>query len=160
MERRRPHLQRQSWSVCGQRGIDTNVWRCTNSEDTSDNGARAHSAWLSAHCLLLVYASMPSLGVPSAVVAAAACVAVLMSHLHDSDVQSYVSAAAATQMHKVVLSAKDDAELGEAADILSKAQIKHHVWIENPEKIRTCLAVKPYPRHIVQPLLRHLKLFR
>ena len=32
--------------------------------------------------------------------------------------------------------------------------------VEQPDQLSSCLATRPYHRHIVQPLLRHLKLFR
>lgn len=32
--------------------------------------------------------------------------------------------------------------------------------IEQPESVACCLATRPYHRHILQPILRHLKLFR
>ncbi len=83
-----------------------------------------------------------------------------MANLQDPDVVSYVSPVASTQMHKVVLSAKDLGELDSTAELLTKSSIKHHLWTEQPENLRACIAVKPYPRSVIQPLLRHLKLFR
>lgn len=89
-----------------------------------------------------------------------ACVAVLMSHLHDPDVVRYTAPDAVTQMHKVVLAAKDDGELVATSEMLAKQGMIHKVWTEQPEMIRSCLAVKPYPRKVIQPLLKALKLFR
>jgi peptidyl-tRNA hydrolase len=90
----------------------------------------------------------------------AACVSVLMANLRDAEVTAYTDPAAAAQMHKVVLSAKDESELVHTAELLQKNSIKHVLWTEQPEHMRTCLAVRPYPRKIIQPLLKHLKLFR
>lgn len=90
----------------------------------------------------------------------AACVSVLMANLRDAEVVAYTDPAAAAQMHKVVLSAKDEGELVDTAQMLQQNSIKHVLWTEQPEHMRTCLAVRPYPRKIIQPLLKHLKLFR
>jgi peptidyl-tRNA hydrolase len=89
-----------------------------------------------------------------------ACVAVICEHMADAEVKAYIDPTAATQMHKVVLAAKDDAELGATSDLLTHHQMKHKVWTEQPENFRSCLAVRPYPRSLIQPLLKHLKLFR
>jgi len=89
-----------------------------------------------------------------------ACVAAIMQHLQDDEVRRYTSADSLGSMRKVVLSAKDEQELIETAEKLQNNNIKHHVWVEHPENYRSCLAVRPYPRSIIQPLLKHLKLFR
>ena len=89
-----------------------------------------------------------------------ACMAVVMAHRNDPDVERYTSPDAETQMHKVVLAAKDEGELVETSKMLERHGMAHKVWVEQPEMIRSCLAVKPYPRSIIQPLLKALKLFR
>lgn len=89
-----------------------------------------------------------------------ACLAVIMSNLADADVQRYTAPDAADQMHKVVLAAKDQRELEDTAELLHKQGMVHKLWVEQPEMLKSCLAVKPYPRKIIQPLLKALKLFR
>ena len=95
-----------------------------------------------------------------------ASISVLAEHLNDADVRAYLGLAGAdeqrpqTQMHKVVLSVKDEAELLDTASLLTRHSIVHRVWVEAPELLPSCLATRPYQRRVVQPLLRHLKLFR
>ena len=122
-----------------------------------------------------------------------ACVSVLADSWEDADVQRYVTASAGTQMHKVVLAARDEKELTDTASLLRQHSIVHKVWvsaptaashawllvyrsqhsprcvarplccgcqIEQPEQLPSCLATRPYRRHVLQPILRHLKLFR
>lgn len=38
--------------------------------------------------------------------------------------------------------------------------IKHKLWIEMPENIPTCLAVKPYQKKSVEKYFKKLKLFQ
>jgi peptidyl-tRNA hydrolase len=78
----------------------------------------------------------------------------------DADVAAYVAPDALAKMHKVVLSVPNEDELAATSALLDRSHIKHVVWTEQPENYRSCLALKPYRRSIVQPLLRHLKLFR
>ena len=93
-----------------------------------------------------------------------ASIAVIADHLDDADVRAYIGRAEdegqRTQMHKVVLAVKDEAELMETASLLTRHSIVHRVWVEAPEQLPSCLATRPYQRSVVQPLLRHLKLFR
>jgi peptidyl-tRNA hydrolase len=93
-----------------------------------------------------------------------ACISVISEHLEDEEVRRYIGLIPTDppqpQMHKVVLSVKDETELNETAELLTKNAIVHRVWMEAPEQFPSCLATRPYQRHILQPLLRHLKLFR
>jgi len=93
-----------------------------------------------------------------------ACIAAISLYLTDPDVQSYLRSAVSSdprdQMHKVVLAAKDEMELKRTADLLESNEIKYKLWVEFPENYPSCLATKPYPRRIIQPLLKQLKLFR
>lgn len=65
-----------------------------------------------------------------------------------------------SDMHKVVLAAENEEVLKETARKLSENDIKHVLWVENPENIPTCLATKPYERELLQPFFKDLKLFR
>ncbi|CAG5928441.1 unnamed protein product [Menidia menidia] len=77
-----------------------------------------------------------------AVLAQACHAATAAVHVHygDPDTQRYL--ADLDSMHKVVLAS------------LEQAGVSHKLWVEQPENIPTCLALKPYPREAVQPLLR------
>lgn len=81
-------------------------------------------------------------------------------HLHygDADTQQYL--AELDSMHKVVLGAPDEAALSTLAENLTQAGVAHKLWIEQPENIPTCLALKPCAKETVQPLLRKFKLFK
>lgn len=58
------------------------------------------------------------------------------------------------------LQAPDEAALSGLSENLTQAGVSHKLWIEQPENIPTCLALKPYPKEAVQPLLRKFKLFK
>ena len=89
-----------------------------------------------------------------------AAVAAIADSWHDSDVQQYVTGAHGKQMHTVVLQAGDEKELLDTAALLKQNDVAHRVWIEQPDRLPSCLATRPYQRQRIQPLLRHLKLFR
>lgn len=63
-------------------------------------------------------------------------------------------------MHKVVLKADKVGDLEQIENKLKEANIAHHVWIEKPENIATCLAVSPQPKSLVQAFFKHLKLLK
>ncbi|XP_028296351.1 putative peptidyl-tRNA hydrolase PTRHD1 [Gouania willdenowi] len=95
-----------------------------------------------------------------AVITQACHAATAAVHLHygDPDTQRYL--AELDSMHKVVLGAPDEAALSGLSETLTQAGVSHKLWIEQPENIPTCLALKPYPKETVQPLLRKFKLFK
>ncbi|XP_066533725.1 putative peptidyl-tRNA hydrolase PTRHD1 [Hoplias malabaricus] len=87
-----------------------------------------------------------------------AATAVIHLHYSDPDTQLYLSDL--DNMHKVVLQAPDEACLSTLSATLSEKGIAHKLWMEQPENIATCLALKPYPKQIVHPFLKKLKLFK
>uniref|UniRef100_A0A3Q2VLW4 peptidyl-tRNA hydrolase n=1 Tax=Haplochromis burtoni TaxID=8153 RepID=A0A3Q2VLW4_HAPBU len=95
-----------------------------------------------------------------AVITQACHAATAAIHLHygDPDTQCYLSEL--DSMHKVVLGAPDEAALSGLSESLTQAGVSHKLWIEQPENIPTCLALKPYPKETVQPLMRKFKLFK
>ncbi|XP_075893855.1 putative peptidyl-tRNA hydrolase PTRHD1 [Nelusetta ayraudi] len=95
-----------------------------------------------------------------AVITQACHAATAAIHLHygDADTQQYL--AELDSMHKVVLGAPDEAALSTLAETLTQAGVAHKLWIEQPENIPTCLALKPCAKETVQPLLRKFKLFK
>ncbi|XP_072307746.1 putative peptidyl-tRNA hydrolase PTRHD1 [Eucyclogobius newberryi] len=95
-----------------------------------------------------------------AVITQACHAATAAVHLHytDPDTQRYLQEL--DSMHKVVLGAPDEAALSGLSQTLTQAGLLHKVWIEQPENIPTCLALKPYPKDTVQPLLKKFKLFK
>lgn len=43
---------------------------------------------------------------------------------------------------------------------LKEQNIDHKLWMEQPENIPTCIAVKPYPKAQIQSLFKKYKLFK
>ncbi|XP_030054545.1 putative peptidyl-tRNA hydrolase PTRHD1 [Microcaecilia unicolor] len=98
------------------------------------------------------------LGWPLGALVAQAChAAVAVIHLNYSheDTQQYLQEL--DSMHKVVLEAPDDASLLALAETLKQECVDHKLWIEQPENIATCLALRPYPKEEVH---QHLKMFK
>ncbi|KAM9798170.1 putative peptidyl-tRNA hydrolase PTRHD1 [Neosynchiropus ocellatus] len=95
-----------------------------------------------------------------AVITQACHAATAAVHLHysDPDTQRYLEDL--DNMHKVVLGAPDEASLSSLSESLTQAGVAHKLWIEQPENVPTCLALKPCPKEAVQPLLRKFKLFK
>ncbi|KAM3861433.1 putative peptidyl-tRNA hydrolase PTRHD1 [Diretmus argenteus] len=87
-----------------------------------------------------------------------AATAAIHLHYQDPDTQRYL--AELDSMHKVVLQAPDEASLSGLSQTLTEEGVAHKLWIEQPENVPTCLALKPYPKETVQPLLRKFKLFK
>jgi peptidyl-tRNA hydrolase PTRHD1 len=88
-----------------------------------------------------------------------ASLAAVTPHLKEQDVLDYMQCKH-HQMHKVTLKVPDEKELKETSEMLAENNISHKLWIEMPENIATCIATRPYPRSILRPLLKALKLFR
>ncbi|XP_041661566.1 putative peptidyl-tRNA hydrolase PTRHD1 [Cheilinus undulatus] len=87
-----------------------------------------------------------------------AATAAIHLNYEDPDTQRYLEEL--DSMHKVVLGAPDEAALSSLSENLTQAGVAHKLWIEQPENIPTCLALKPCPKETVQPLLRKFKLFK
>ncbi|XP_056371635.1 putative peptidyl-tRNA hydrolase PTRHD1 [Oenanthe melanoleuca] len=63
-------------------------------------------------------------------------------------------------MRTVVLEAPDENSLLNLAEILKNKGVDHWLWMENPDGIPTCLALRPYPKNQVQPHLKKFKLLK
>lgn len=50
--------------------------------------------------------------------------------------------------------------LKKIAQKLQENSIDHKLWIEQPENIPTCLALKPYPKEQVKKYVGKLKLYK
>ncbi|KAK2856023.1 hypothetical protein Q5P01_004758 [Channa striata] len=95
-----------------------------------------------------------------AVITQACHAATAAVHLRYSDPDTQRYLAELDSMHKVVLGVPDEAALRSLSENLTQAGVFHKLWIEQPENIPTCLALKPCPKETVQPLLRKFKLFK
>ncbi|XP_006625744.1 putative peptidyl-tRNA hydrolase PTRHD1 [Lepisosteus oculatus] len=87
-----------------------------------------------------------------------AATAAIHLNYNDPDTQEYLGEL--DSMHKVVLEAPDETALSSLSETLSQKGVAHKLWVEQPENTPTCLALKPYPKETVQPLLRKFKLFK
>ncbi|XP_028034831.1 putative peptidyl-tRNA hydrolase PTRHD1 [Bombyx mandarina] len=63
-------------------------------------------------------------------------------------------------MHKVVLEVPNEESLRKVAEKLKENSILHKLWIEQPENIPTCLAIKPYPKDEVKKYVGKFKLYK
>ncbi|KAH8290038.1 hypothetical protein KR093_007666 [Drosophila rubida] len=87
-----------------------------------------------------------------------ATAAVMSLHVEDEETQAYLKDL--DNMHKVVLEAKDEAALVKLSEKLKENEIKHKLWIEQPENTPTCLAIKPYVKDAVHKYVKNLKLLK
>eukprot|EP01029_Cantina_marsupialis_P025056 TRINITY_DN657397_c0_g1_i1.p1 TRINITY_DN657397_c0_g1~~TRINITY_DN657397_c0_g1_i1.p1 ORF type:complete len:118 (-),score=23.02 TRINITY_DN657397_c0_g1_i1:123-476(-) len=87
-----------------------------------------------------------------------ASVSAIIKFQDDEDTKEYLGAL--ESMHKVVVEAKSQLQLENTAKKLETAELKFHLWIEQPENIPTCLATKPYRRDVIYPVLKRLRLFK
>jgi len=88
------------------------------------------------------------------------CLAVVWEHREDPDVAAYLGANSIDSMHKVVKECKGEAQLMTLAEKLTSEGMVFKLWMEQPENIPTALALKPYPRGLVAPLLKKYSLFK
>ncbi len=58
-----------------------------------------------------------------------------------------------------MLQAADEESLTKLAEKLVENKIDHKLWIEQPENIPTCIAIKPYPKTEVHGLVKKFKLY-
>ena len=63
-------------------------------------------------------------------------------------------------MHKVILEAPGETELTKVSEKLKEGGVDFKLWVEQPENIPTCLAVKPYPKQEVQKYFKKYKLYK
>ncbi|XP_037722430.1 putative peptidyl-tRNA hydrolase PTRHD1 [Drosophila subpulchrella] len=81
-------------------------------------------------------------------------------HLNSEDADTVAYLKDLDNMHKVVLEAKDEAALVKLSEKLKESEIKHKLWIEQPENIPTCIALKPYVKDTVHKYVKHFKLLK
>lgn len=95
-----------------------------------------------------------------AVIAQACHAATAVTHLfyEDEHTQKYLEDL--DNMHKVVLGVPDEKTIRSLQSKLVENNIKHKLWIEQPENIPTCLVTKPYPKTDIQNYFKKYKLFK
>lgn len=87
-----------------------------------------------------------------------ASIAAIASTLSERTTKDYL--ANLESMHKVILKADKLDDITKVEQKLKEANIAHHVWIEKPENVISCLAVSPQRKPLVQAIFKHLKLLR
>ncbi|XP_046675106.1 putative peptidyl-tRNA hydrolase PTRHD1 [Homalodisca vitripennis] len=87
-----------------------------------------------------------------------ACTAVIHMFYNDSSTQLYLQDL--NSMHKIILEVPDEESLKKLSEKLDENAISHKLWIEQPENIATCLAVKPFPKEEVQKYFKNFKLMK
>lgn len=58
------------------------------------------------------------------------------------------------------LQVPNEASLKKLAEKLKENSIQHKLWIEQPENVPTCLAMKPYPKDQVKKFVGKFKLYK
>ncbi|KAG6927800.1 peptidyl-tRNA hydrolase domain containing 1 [Chelydra serpentina] len=95
-----------------------------------------------------------------ALVAQACHAALAVAHAHYGHADTGVYLAEGGSMRTVVLEALDEGALTTLAETLKQHNIDHKVWIEQPENIATCIALRPYPKEEVHQHLKKFKLLK
>ena len=89
-----------------------------------------------------------------------ACLAVAWENKDDPDVIAYLAPENIASMHKVTKEVKGEPQILTLAEKLKSEGLAYKLWMEQPENIPTAIAVKPYPRSRVAPLLKKYQLYR
>ncbi|XP_057434617.1 uncharacterized protein LOC130727485 [Lotus japonicus] len=87
-----------------------------------------------------------------------ASVSAIWSSKDDPLTVDYCSPDKIDSMHKVTLEVKGEPQIKNLSEKLTSGGIIHKLWIEQPENFPTCLATKPYPKSVVSPYFKKLKL--
>ena len=98
---------------------------------------------------------------PQGALIAQAChatVAVCHQNYDDESVQAYLKDV--DNMHKCVLGIENEEKLRALAQTLAANNVKHKLWIEQPEGYATCLAASPCKKSLVSALFKGLKLLK
>ncbi|XP_028731093.1 putative peptidyl-tRNA hydrolase PTRHD1 [Peromyscus leucopus] len=98
---------------------------------------------------------------PTGALVAQACHAATAAlHLHRDHPHTVAYLRELGRMRKVVLEAADETTLKELAETLQQKDIDHMLWLEQPENIATCIALRPYPKEEVSQYLKKFRLFK
>uniref|UniRef100_A0A1B6E661 peptidyl-tRNA hydrolase n=1 Tax=Clastoptera arizonana TaxID=38151 RepID=A0A1B6E661_9HEMI len=87
-----------------------------------------------------------------------ACTAATHMFYEDPITQEYLKDL--DSMHKIVLEVPDESKLISLSELLTSNNIKHKLWIEQPENTPTCLVVKPYQKEDVKEYFVKFKLMK
>ena len=104
---------------------------------------------------------LATMGWPTGSVITQAChavAAVNWKHRYDPAVVLYCDDT--DNMRKVVKEVKGEVQLRNLCDALEAQNLDHHLWVEQPENIPTAVALKPFPKSVITPVLKKYSLFR
>mmetsp|Transcript_8691 Transcript_8691/g.26149 ORF Transcript_8691/g.26149 Transcript_8691/m.26149 type:complete len:165 (-) Transcript_8691:22-516(-) len=87
-----------------------------------------------------------------------AAVAAVAESIASEDTAAYVAPDALGRMTKAVLEVKGEPQLTNLAAKLSEAGVKHHLWVEQPEAVPTCLATAPARKSLLRPHFKKCQL--
>ncbi|XP_004582695.2 putative peptidyl-tRNA hydrolase PTRHD1 [Ochotona princeps] len=105
--------------------------------------------------------SQAPLSWPAGALVAQACHAATAAlHVHREHPHTVAYLQELGRMRKVVLEASDETVLRELAQTLQQGDIDHVLWLEQPENVATCLALRPYPKEDVSQYLKKFRLFK
>ncbi|XP_055275404.1 putative peptidyl-tRNA hydrolase PTRHD1 [Moschus berezovskii] len=98
---------------------------------------------------------------PAGAVVAQACHAATAAlHLHRDHPHTAAYLRELERMRKVVLEAPDETTLKLLAETLQQKNIDHKLWMEQPENMPTCIALRSYPKEEVSRYLKKFRLFQ
>ncbi|XP_046517426.1 putative peptidyl-tRNA hydrolase PTRHD1 [Equus quagga] len=98
---------------------------------------------------------------PAGALVAQACHAATAAlHIHRDHPHTVAYLRELGRMRKVVLEAPDETTLKLLAETLQQKNIDHMLWLEQPENIATCVALRPYPKEEVNQYLKKFRLFK
>ncbi|XP_003411965.1 putative peptidyl-tRNA hydrolase PTRHD1 [Loxodonta africana] len=98
---------------------------------------------------------------PAGALVAQACHAATAAlHIHRDHPHTEAYLRDLGRMRKVVLEAPDENTLKELAETLQQKNVDHMLWLEQPENIATCIALRPYPKEEVNQYLKKFRLFK
>ncbi|XP_060025726.1 adenylate cyclase type 3 isoform X8 [Lagenorhynchus albirostris] len=98
---------------------------------------------------------------PAGALVAQACHAATAAlHIHRDHPHTAAYLRELGRMRKVVLEAPDETTLKLLAEMLQQKNIDHKLWVEQPENIPTCIALRPYPKEEVNQYLKKFRLFK
>ncbi|EPQ13130.1 Putative peptidyl-tRNA hydrolase PTRHD1 [Myotis brandtii] len=98
---------------------------------------------------------------PAGALVAQACHAATAAlHVHRDHPHTVAYLRELGRMRKVVLEAPDEATLKELAGTLQEKNVDHMLWLEQPENVATCIALRPYPKEEVNQYVKKFRLFK
>ncbi|NXY90759.1 PTRD1 hydrolase, partial [Alcedo cyanopectus] len=130
-------------------------------EEATAAAAAAAAGCLVQYVVLRGDLSRPPLSWPLGAVVAQGCHAALAAaHAHGQHPATRTYLELGGAMRTVVLEAPDEGALRALAETLEQHKVEHRLWMEQPENVATCLALRPYPKDQVHRYLKKLKLLK